>query len=259
MGRAIAAGMIRTGATTPSQLTVTDRSAASAQQLSADLGVTAVDDNTAACRTADIVVFCIKPYGVRPALLQLVADGALSHRPLVISIAAGVRIESIESVVGESVPVVRAMPNTASVIGHGMTVVCRGSHATEASLAMSTSIFGTLGRCLTLDERHLDAVTAVSASGPAFIYVILEAIADGGVQCGLPRHVATELAAQMTLGAAQMVLSTGRHPAALKDDVTTPGGCTIAGLLTLEDGRMRSVLARTIEATAQVASGLART
>jgi pyrroline-5-carboxylate reductase len=107
-----------------------------------------------------------------------------------------------------------------------------------------------------LDEKHMDAVTGLSASGPAFIFVILESLAEGGVQCGLPRAVAVELAAQMTLGAASMVLETGQHPAALKDQVTTPAGCTIAGLLALEDGRIRSVVARGIERATQVAAGL---
>ncbi len=125
-------------------------------------------------------------------------------------------------------------------------------------MAIAIEIFSTMGRTLELEEKHMDTVTALSASGPAFIYVVLEALADGGVMRGLPRQAAIELAAQMTLGAAEMVLATGRHPASLKDDVTTPAGCTIAGLLALEDGRVRSVFARTVEIAAKAASGLGR-
>ena len=258
MGRAIAVGMVRAGVTHAHHLTLVDHVRERAQALADELGAQTTTDTAETCRTADIILLCVKPPDVEPVLRMLVATGALTHQPLVISIAAGVRIAMIEATIGATVPVARAMPNTASVIGLGMTVICAGTHATAEHLATAQTIFGTLGRCLTLAERHFDAVTALSASGPAFIYVVLEALADGGVQCGLSRDVATILAAQMTLGAAQMVSTTGRHPAALKDDVTTPGGCTIAGLLTLEDGRIRSILARTVEVTARVAAGLAQ-
>jgi pyrroline-5-carboxylate reductase len=137
-----------------------------------------------------------------------------------------------------------------------MTVLSAGQGVTEAQLATALALFEPLGRVMDLDEKHMDAVTGLSASGPAFMFVILESLAEGGVQCGLPRAVALELAAQMTLGAASMVLETGRHPAALKDEVTTPAGCTIAGLMVLEDGRIRSVVARGIERATQVAGGL---
>ena len=128
-----------------------------------------------------------------------------------------------------------------------LLVLVTGAHATEDHLERAKQCFEPLGAVVDLEEHHMDAVTALSASGPAYIFVILEALAEGGVQCGLPRAVALELAARMTLGAASMVLETGRHPAALKEDVTTPAGCTIAGLLALEDGRIRSILARGIE------------
>ncbi len=150
------------------------------------------------------------------------------------------------------------MPNTPCLIGKGMTVLSKGSHATDGDVALATEIFEPLGRVLELEEKHMDTVTGLSASGPAFLYIIIEALADGGVMRGLPRSVATTLVAQMTLGAAEMVLTTGRHPAALKDDVTTPAGCTIAGILALEDGRIRSVLARGVETAAKVAGELGK-
>jgi pyrroline-5-carboxylate reductase len=258
MGRSIAGGMMRAGVVTPENLTVVDRVAATAEAIARDLGIVTSAENVSAHSNADIILLCVKPKDVAVALMQLTTRNALAHQPLIISIAAGISTAMIEEMLPNNVPVVRAMPNTPCLIGKGMTVVTKGGLATDTHLAVAHEIFSTLGRCITLDEKHFDAVTAVSASGPAFIYVVLEALADGGVGCGLPRTIATELAAQMTLGAAEMLLTTGRHPASLKDDVTTPGGCTISGLLTLEDGRIRSVLARTIEATARRAGELGR-
>ena len=137
-----------------------------------------------------------------------------------------------------------------------MTVICTGTHADEEELESAERIFRSLGRVLRLDEEHMDAVTGLSASGPAFVYVIIEALSEGGVMMGLPRKVATELAAQAVSGAAQMVLKTDRHPAELKDEVTTPAGCTISALLALEDGRLRSVLARGVQAATESAREL---
>jgi pyrroline-5-carboxylate reductase len=150
------------------------------------------------------------------------------------------------------------MPNTPCRIGEGMSVVSGGAHALEADLLVAEAVLRPLGRVLRLDEEHMDAVTGLSASGPAFVYVIIEALAEGGVMVGLPRDVATELAAQTVQGAARMVLETGRHPAALKDDVTTPAGCTISALLALEDGKLRSVLARGVQEAARSASMLGK-
>ncbi len=258
MGRAIATGIVRNGAITAEQIAVADIDPAAARAIARDLGVVAGTDSAAACARSTIVIICVKPRDVLSVLAELVSSGALASTPLLISVAAKVTTTAIEEVVGDQAPVIRAMPNTPCAIGHGMTVLSKGATATNAELAVASELFSTLGRCMTLAETHLDAVTALSASGPAFIYLVLEALTDGGVKCGLARDVATELAAQMTLGAAEMVLSTGRHPAALKDDVTTPGGCTIAGLLALEDGRLRSVLARAVEeATRALAGGSA--
>lgn len=256
MGRAITTGMIRAGVVDPSQLVVTDRTPRSAEELASETGARAVTTTADAVRDADIVLLCVKPNDVPSVLTEFRPAGVLRPHTLIISIAAGVTTSSIEQMVGAQSAVVRAMPNTACVIGKGMTVVSAGAHANPEHLATAQRIFGTLGRCIMLDEKHLNVVTGLSGSGPAFLYVVMEALADGGVMCGLPRAVATELVAQVALGAAEMVLSTGRHPSALKDDVTTPGGCTIAGLLAMEDGKIRSVLARAVETAAQVASGL---
>ena len=179
---------------------------------------------------------------------------ALSGK-LLISILAGVTTTKLAQW-ASSAAIVRAMPNTPCLIREGMTVLSPGPGATAAHLDTASRIFGAVGRCRVLEEKRLDAVTGLSGSGPAFACVILEALADGGVRMGLPRDVAVELAAQTFQGAARMVLQTGKHPAALKDEVTTPAGCTIAGLLTMEDGRIRSILARTIEEATRTAAGL---
>jgi pyrroline-5-carboxylate reductase len=258
MGRSIVSGLVASGKVRRSDVAATARTKASAGAAQAELGIRCGIDNAAAVAGADVVLLCVKPRdagktaeGLRDALRP-------GRRTLVVSIAAGVTTGLLEEALGGRVPVVRAMPNTPCLIGKGMTVLSKGAKATDRDVALAREIFLPLGRVLELEEKHMDTVTGLSASGPAFIYVIIEALADGGVMRGLPRQVATELVAQMTLGAAEMILSTGRHPAALKDDVTTPAGCTIAGILALEDGRIRSVLARGVETAAKVAGELAR-
>lgn len=258
MGSAIAGGLSEAGVFPEATLSVVDVHWDAAERLAARTpGATATDAATA-LRSADVVLVCVKPKDVPEVLETLARERVSVPWPLVISIAAGVTISSMEAHVPSGTPVIRAMPNTASQIRKGCTVLSRGTHATDADLTIARAIFASVGTCLTLEERHLDAVTAVSASGPAFLYVVLEALTDGAVSVGLPRAAALELVTRMTLGAAEMVLTTGKHPAALKDDVTTPGGCTIAGLMVLEDGRARSVLARTIETTTKVAAGLGK-
>lgn len=258
MGNAIAGGLREAGIFAGATLTVVDAHRDAAERLAAQTPGAVVADAATAFATADLVLVCVKPKDVPEVLDALARVRPAAPWPLVISIAAGVTIASLEARLPAGTPVIRAMPNTASQIRKGCTVLSRGTHASDADLAAATAVFASVGTCLTLDERHLDAVTAVSASGPAFLYVVLEALTDGAVSVGLPRAAALELVTRMTLGAAEMVLATGKHPAALKDDVTTPGGCTIAGLMVLEDGRARSVLARTIETTTKVAAGLGK-
>jgi pyrroline-5-carboxylate reductase len=144
------------------------------------------------------------------------------------------------------VAVVRAMPNTPAAVGCGMTAICRGTHALPEHLEIARGMFDAVGRTIVLDEKHMDAVTGLSASGPAFAYIILESLAEGGVKVGLPRDVATLLAAQTMKGAASVVLETGDHPALLKDAVTTPAGCTIDGILELEEGKLRVTLIKAV-------------
>lgn len=255
MGQAITSGLVDGSVLAPADISVVAKGAAQRETAEA-LGVRICDTASAAAAASDAVLLAVKPKDLDPLLRTVAEGGGLDHTPLVISIAAGTRLAFLEERVPVGTAVVRAMPNTATSIRVGTTVLSPGQHADETHLAVARSLFEPLGAVLELEERHMDAVTSLSASGPAFIFVILEALAEGGVQVGLPRQVALELAARMTLGSATMVLQTGRHPASLKDDVTTPAGSTIAGLLALEDGRIRSVVARAVEQAAKVASGL---
>jgi pyrroline-5-carboxylate reductase len=172
-------------------------------------------------------------------------------------VAASVPTSRIERLLKRAVPVVRAMPNTPCVVGCGMTGLCKGKFATAQHLEIASALFGVVGRTVVVDEKLMDAVTGLSASGPAFIYIILESLAEAGVKVGLPRDVATLLAAQTVLGAATVVLETGEHPAQLKDTVTTPAGCTIDGILELEEGKLRVTLIKAVVKAAQRAKELA--
>jgi len=255
MGRALILGLHADEAD-HGQIAGTARHADRARAAAESLGIPVGTDNAACVREASIVISCVKPHVAVPVVEELSKAGALTHDPLFVSIAAGVSIRALEAAASERLRVVRAMPNTPCLVGAGMTVLAAGSRASEADLERAARLFRPLGRALFLEEEYMDAVTGLSASGPAFVYVIIEALAEGGVMMGLPRKVATELAAQAVNGAARMVLETGRHPAELKDEVTTPAGCTISALLALEDGRLRSVLARGVQNAAQAAAGL---
>ncbi len=211
-------------------------------------------DNCEAAAFADIVLLAVKPQGMEEVSADI--RSAVSKDKLVLSVLASVPTSSIERALGEEVPVVRAMPNTPCAVGAGMTVLCRGRSAGADELALASRLFDTVGRTLVLDEKHMDAVTGLSASGPAYIYVILESLAEAGVKMGLPRDVATLLAAQTTLGAAKQVLDTNAHPALLKDEVTTPAGCTIDGLLELEEGKLRVTLIKAVVKAGQRAREL---
>jgi pyrroline-5-carboxylate reductase len=211
-------------------------------------------DNRMAAARSDIVLLAVKPQG-----MEEVAEAirpVVSKKKLVISILASVPTASIEASLKPGVPVIRAMPNTPCSVGEGMTVLSRGKSVSDSDLALASRLFDTVGRTLVLDEKHMDAVTGLSASGPAYIYVILESLAEAGVKMGLPRDVSTLLAAQTTLGAAKQVLVSGAHPALLKDEVTTPAGCTIDGLLELEEGKLRVTLIKAVVKAGQRARDL---
>ena len=228
-----------------------DRSA----ELARELGGTAVGtDNRAAVAGAPIVLLCVKPQ----ALGQLLDEIATSLAPgtLMISIAASTTTGFIQQKLGKDMPVVRAMPNTPAMVGAAMTAVCGSPSAKAEHLETTKHLFESVGRVQVVDEKHMDAITALSASGPAFVFVILESLAEAGVKVGLPREMATMLAAQTLFGSAKLALETGHHPALLKDAVTTPAGCTIEGLMELEKGGLRVTLMNAVIKTTQRAREL---
>ena len=226
------------------RVTATVKHEEKAATLAKQLGATVTTDNRTAARGADIILLGVKPQVVGDVLKAIAPE--LGEKTLVISVAASVPTSYIEQHAGPAVPVIRAMPNTPSVVGCGMTGICGGSHATAAHLQTALSMFDTVGRTVVVDEKNMDAVTGLSASGPAYAYIILESLAEAGVKVGLPRDVATLLAAQTMKGAASVVLETGDHPALLKDAVTTPAGCTIDGIMELEEGKLRVTLIKAV-------------
>ena len=254
MGEAIVRGLLASGKLKPSQIIATDRRNEVIRAIATAHGVRTTTNNAEAFREAGVVLLAVKPHEVAPVVDNDDTRKALAGK-LVISIAAGVRLAQLSTWLPDSA-VIRAMPNTPCLIGEGMTVIARGAGVTDESAKKALEIFRAVGRCLELEDKLMDAVTSVNGSGPAFAYVFLEAMCDGAVRMGLRRDAAMEIAAQMFQGAARMVLQTGQHPAALKDMVTKPAGCTIAGLLTMEDGRIRSVIARAVEEAAIVAGKL---
>jgi pyrroline-5-carboxylate reductase len=256
MGRTILKGLLAAGAIPPGRVWGTSRSEETCREVAAELGVPVEPDVRERLGSAGVLVLCVKPAQAPAALATLAAAGTLRPDALIVSIAAGVESSELSTMLGTANPVVRAMPNTPCVVGHGMTAVCRGPRATAAHVDLARRIFDCVGLTVETEEKHFNAITALSGSGPAYHYLIMEAMADAGVRVGLPRDLALTLVAQTSLGAARMVQTSGRHPAALRDDVTTPAGCTIGGLLMLEDGKIRSVLARAIEEATRIAAKL---
>lgn len=244
MGTTLIRALTAGGALDRGKVVATARHRDTLDRVRDELGVAVTLDNRGAAEHADLVLLCVKPQQAMAVLGEL--SEVVTPAQLVVSILAGVPIGFVEDRFTAAVPVVRAMPNTASLVGAGMTALCGGEHASAEHLAIAERVFQRVGRTLVLDERHFDAVTGLSASGPAFLYVVIESLAEGGVKVGLPRQVAIELAAQACLGAGRMVLETGNHPALLKDAVTTPAGCTVDGILKLEEGGLRVTLIKAV-------------
>jgi pyrroline-5-carboxylate reductase len=248
MGATLLEAVLGRGPWQPEEVIATGRREAPLKPVAEKFGVRTTLDNPSAVRESELVLVCVKPQNLVALLAEISPELGPGHT--VISIAAGATTEAVEAALGQEVAVVRAMPNTPVRAGAGMTAICAGRWAGEEHLERARSIFDTAGRTLALSESYLDAVTGLSASGPAFIYIVIESLAEGGVKAGLPRGIATELAAQTCLGAASMVLQSGSHPALLKDDVTTPAGCTMDGILALEEGGLRVTLIKAVtEAT----------
>jgi len=256
MAEALAGGL-RASGIAPGSLRLADPDPARRKHVEQALGVATADDNEAVVAQSDLVVLAVKPQ-VMPAVLAGLGDAPARARPLWISIAAGVRLARLEAGLGAEVRAVRAMPNTPALVRCGATAICGNRAATAEDLARATALFESVGTCWTAPrEALLDAVTGLSGSGPAYVFVFLEALGDAGVRMGLPRDAAYALAFQTVLGASRLAIEDGRHPAALRDQVTSPGGTTIAGLERLEAGGLRAAVYDAVAAATRRSQELA--
>jgi len=244
MGETLLAGLIRAGRPA-SELVVTERREDRAAELREKHGVEVVG-NVEAAEKADTLVFVVKPQD-----MGALCDEIAPHvRPgaLVVSLAAGITTEFLESHLPQGCPVVRVMPNTPALVDQGMAALAPGAHCDQEHLVEARQLLEAVGRVVVLDEKHLDAVTAISGSGPAYFFYIAEAMIEAGVFLGLPRSTATELVVQTCYGAATMLRETGEHPSVLREQVTSPGGTTVAALRTLDDHKVRAAFISALEA-----------
>jgi len=248
IGSAIMRGVIGAGLVGKKQVMASDVSKALRQSAATELGIEATPSNAKVCEFADIVILAVKPQIVDSVLKEIA--GKLGKAKLLVSVAAGVPLERIEKNLAKGARVVRVMPNIPCVVGAGASCYAGGAHATAEDLERVGSILNSFGVGLPLEEKYLDAVTGLSGSGPAYVFLFIESLADGGVQVGLSREVALKLALQTVYGSARMALESGKHLGELRDEVTSPGGTTIAGLYALEKGGMRgTVMEAVLQAT----------
>lgn len=249
MGEALLRGLIKANLLAAKDIIVTAPRAERRDELAKNYGVTAIADNVKAATGADVILLGVKPQILDRVLAQVAS--AISPDALVVSVAAGVTIEAIEARLGKGPRIVRAMPNTPAIVGLGATAIALGAGAAPDDEARARAIFEAVGYVTVVEEYLLDAVTGLSGSGPAYVFMIIEALSDAGVKVGLPRRQAQALAAQTVLGSAKLLLETGLHPGVLKDQVTSPGGTAIAGLHTLEQGGLRTTLINAVQAATE--------
>ncbi|MBX7221173.1 MAG: pyrroline-5-carboxylate reductase [Blastocatellia bacterium] len=257
LGEALVTGLLHRGDVESKHIIATVARTDSLQRVRERLEVEAITDNRTAVTGRDVVLLAVKPQNMAKVLKEIYPVAQTNQ--LFISVAASVTTAFIEERLPEGCSVIRVMPNTPALLNEGMSVLCNGKNVSKEQQAIAEYIFGAVGRTAFLDEKLMDAVTGLSGSGPAYIYVVIEALAEAGVKLGIPRDVSTLLVAQTMLGAARMTLETGQHPALLKDTVTTPAGCTIDGLMELEEGKLRVTLVKAVVKAAERARELVRT
>lgn len=256
MATALARGLIASGFTTADAIIAGDVMPEACARFAQETGGRTVETNAEVVRNSEIVFLAVKPQQMADVLTDL--RGKITAEHLLISIAAGISLQMLSAGLGEHLRIVRVMPNTPCLVGASASGFAVGGAAAAEDAALVERLLSTVGIAVRVPEKLLDAVTGLSGSGPAYVYQIIEALSDGGVNVGLPRDVATKLAAQTVLGAARMVLETGAHPGVLKDAVTSPGGTTIAGLHALENGGLRACLMNAVEAATHRSEELGR-
>jgi pyrroline-5-carboxylate reductase len=245
MGEALLRGILASGVASPGALIGSDKDRARLDRLASELGFIAARDNSSLAGEAQVVILAVKPADISQVLEEIGA--ALRPDQTLVSIAAGVRLDSIRKKLGPArLPLIRVMPNTPCLVGAGMSALAPAPGVPREATEQVQAIFASVGETLLVEEELMDAVTGLSGSGPAYVFLVIEALADGGVAAGLPRAAAEKLAAQTVLGAAKLVLESGRHPASLKDAVASPGGTTIAGLAALEEAGLRAALIKAV-------------
>jgi pyrroline-5-carboxylate reductase len=256
MAEAMIGGLVRGKHVAADKIAASDPRKERLEELRTQFGIDVTTVNKEIVQRSGLVVLSVKPQ-IMDKILREVGEH-IKPGTLVVSIAAGVDTATIEEAVSDGVRVVRAMPNTPALVGAGATAISAGKHASETDLATAKALVDAVGITVELDETHLDAVTGLSGSGPAYIFLILEALADAGVKVGLSRRNAQRLAAQTVMGSAKMLLETDEHPGKLKDMVTSPGGTAIAGLHTLEEGGLRTTLINAVETATKRSRELGR-
>jgi len=250
IGEAIIKGLISSGICPPKNIIASDIDETRLNFLKESLGIKVTTQNNDVVKKSEIVVLAVKPKFIKEVVFGI--GSVIKKDQLVISVAAGVPTEKVEAAGGEGIRVVRVMPNIACVVGESASAICPGKYATRQDEEKAKEIFGSCGEVVLVPENLMDAVTGLSGSSPAFIFMIIEALSDGGVHEGLDRKTALRLSAQTVLGAAKMVLETNKHPGELKDMVTSPGGTTIRGIRAMEEHTVRfAMMSAVIEATRQ--------
>jgi pyrroline-5-carboxylate reductase len=256
MAEALISGLIRSGGRQADEIMVTNRRQERAQELAGKYGITAILDNAEAARWAEVLVLMAKPQDIEVLLEQIRLH--VGPQDLVISFAAGIRTSFVEKHLPDEVPVVRVMSNVPVMVDEAMSVISAGAVATESHLEIAEELLGYVGKVLRLKEQHLDAVTATSGSGPAYFFLLAEAMIEACILLGLSRDVATELIIQTMLGSAKMLRDTGKHPVELREMVTSPGGTTIAAIRHLEEAGVRAAFLNAIDAARQRSLELAQ-
>ncbi len=245
MGEAMIAGLIKTGTSSNDRILVGEKEASRRTYLAKTYGITSLSKNSEVAKESSILILCVKPKDMQNALSEV--KDSLSPEKILVSLAAGITTKFILECLGERVELIRAMPNNPCTIGEGMTALAAAPGTSSVSLDKIQEIFQAVGKTAILDEELFDAVTALSASGPAYVYLFIEALADAGLKMGIPKGISLALAAQTVLGSAKMVQETGEHPAKLRDLVATPGGTTVCGLYELENAGIRAAVIRAVE------------